>query len=187
MLHISAHGVFDLRHVDGRRRSGVVLSDGLLITAAEIEAMEIVPELVFLNCCHLGKIDIGARRQQAGRQRRARADRDRRALRGGGRLGGQRQHRAPVRRDLLRGLLLDQQPFGDAVFEARKAAWDGRPGQDITWGAFQAYGDPGWLAEPRAARSERGGALRPTCRSTSCATSCRGAAPTCCAVASTST
>ena len=51
ILHISAHGVFDLRHQDGRLRSGVVLSDGLLITAAEIEAMEIgartgVPELL---------------------------------------------------------------------------------------------------------------------------------------------
>ena len=54
ILHISAHGVFDLRHADGRLRSGVVLSDGLLITAAEIGAMEVVPELVFLNCCHLG-------------------------------------------------------------------------------------------------------------------------------------
>ncbi|MGS0758650.1 CHAT domain-containing protein, partial [Roseateles sp. GG27B] len=53
LLHISAHGVFDLMHVDGRCRSGVLLSDGLLITAAEIAAMETVPELVFLNCCHL--------------------------------------------------------------------------------------------------------------------------------------
>jgi hypothetical protein len=44
-------------HIDGRRRTGVVLSDGLLITAAEIQAMETVPELVFLSCCHLGKVD----------------------------------------------------------------------------------------------------------------------------------
>jgi hypothetical protein len=29
----------------------------LLLTAAEIRAMETVPELVFLSCCHLGKID----------------------------------------------------------------------------------------------------------------------------------
>jgi hypothetical protein len=40
--------------------------------------------------------------------------------------------------------------FGDAVFEARQLAWKTAPA-DITWGAFQAYGDPGWLADPRAA------------------------------------
>ena len=54
----SAHGVFNVRHRDGRLRSGVLLSDGLLITAAEIEAMESVPELVVLNCCHLGQVDL---------------------------------------------------------------------------------------------------------------------------------
>ena len=36
-------------------------SGGLLITAAEIEAMETVPELVFLNCCHVGKVDATVR------------------------------------------------------------------------------------------------------------------------------
>ena len=29
--------------------------------------------------------------------------------------------------------------------------------EDITWGAFQAYGDPGWLAEPRGADAGRRG------------------------------
>jgi hypothetical protein len=57
IVHIAAHGVFDLLHRDGLRRSGVVLSDGMLITAAEIAAMETVPELVVLSCCHLGQID----------------------------------------------------------------------------------------------------------------------------------
>jgi CHAT domain-containing protein len=57
LVHISAHGIFDQPHVGGGRRTGVVLSDGLLITAAEIRAMETVPELVFLSCCHLGKVD----------------------------------------------------------------------------------------------------------------------------------
>jgi len=61
LLHVSAHGVFDLLHRDGRRRSGIVLSGGLLITAAEIAAMETVPELVYLSCCHLGQIDAATR------------------------------------------------------------------------------------------------------------------------------
>ncbi|HPO18398.1 MAG TPA: CHAT domain-containing protein, partial [Rubrivivax sp.] len=59
LLHISAHGIFGLRHADGRWRSGVLLSDGLLITAVEVGAMEVVPDVVFLNCCHLGTVDVG--------------------------------------------------------------------------------------------------------------------------------
>ncbi len=149
ILHISAHGVFDLVHADGSARSGVLLSDGLLITAAEIMAMETVPEVVFLNCCHLGMVDYG---------------------RDGNKLA------ASVARELIEigvrcvvvagwavsddmaqlfgesfyeHLLLRRRSFGDAVFEARKVVWE-KDQADITWGAFQAYGDPGWLAEPRA-------------------------------------
>ena len=157
ILHISAHGVFDLPHADGLRRSGVVLSDGLLITAAEIEAMEIVPELVFLSCCHLGKVD----KPDGGR--------DERTVRNGNKLA------ASVARELIeigvrcvvvagwavddqqaklfgetfyQRLMLQRQPFGEAVHAAREALWKSKP-EDITWGAYQAYGDPGWRAEPR--------------------------------------
>ena len=41
------------------------------------------------------------------------------------------------------------------MFEAREAAWTAGKGQDITWGAFQAYGDPGWMADARAEQTER--------------------------------
>ena len=46
---------FGKRAVDGSYRSGVMLSDGLLLSAAEIALMESVPDLVFLNCCHLAQ------------------------------------------------------------------------------------------------------------------------------------
>ncbi|MBN8452911.1 CHAT domain-containing protein [Accumulibacter sp.] len=157
LLYISAHGVFDQLHADGRRRSGVVLSDGLLLTAAEIRAMETVPELVFLSCCHLGKIDSVAAADTAA------------TVRDGNLLA------ASVARELIdcgvrcvvvagwavddqgalvfgnafyRHLLVERLPFGEAVYAARKAVWRSNA-QDITWGAFQAYGDPGWRAEPR--------------------------------------
>ncbi|EXI72496.1 MAG: CHAT domain protein [Candidatus Accumulibacter sp. SK-11] len=158
LLHISAHGIFDQLHADGRRRSGVVLSDGLLLTAAEIRAMETVPELVFLSCCHLGKIDTVAVADTAAAA----------TVRDGNLLA------ASVARELIdcgvrcvvvagwavddqgalvfgnafyRHLLVERLPFGEAVHEARKAVWRSNA-QDITWGAFQAYGDPGWRAEP---------------------------------------
>jgi len=149
MLHISAHGVFDLLHADGRNRSGVVLSDGLLITAAEIVAMETVPEVVFLNCCHLGKVDYG----RDGNKLAASIARElieigvRCVVVAGWAVNDEKAQR--FGEAFYEHLLLRRQPFGDAVFEARKTIWE--PGRnDITWGAFQAYGDPGWLAEPRA-------------------------------------
>ena len=56
IIHISAHGIFQAGKGKDAR-SGVVLSDGLLLTAAEIGQLEVVPDLVFLNCCFLGKVN----------------------------------------------------------------------------------------------------------------------------------
>jgi tetratricopeptide (TPR) repeat protein len=147
-VHVSAHGVFDARHQDGLYRTGVVLSDGLLITAAEIEAMETVPELVFLNCCHLGKLDVTVR---DGNKLAASIARElirigvRCVVVAGWAVNDERA--ALFGQTFYRALLADRKTFGDAVFEARKATWKDSPG-DITWGAFQAYGDAGWSADP---------------------------------------
>jgi CHAT domain-containing protein len=149
LLHVSAHGVFDLMHADGHTRSGIVLSDGLLITAAEIMAMETVPEVVFLNCCHLGKVDIG----RDGNKLASSIARElieigvRCVVVAGWAVSDDKAQR--FGEAFYEHLLLRRRAFGDAVFEARKVVWE-MDNKDITWGAFQAYGDPGWLAEPRA-------------------------------------
>lgn len=160
ILHISAHGVFDLPHVDGRRRSGVLLSGGLLITAAEIAAMETVPDLVFLNCCHLGQISADAGR---GANKLA-ASVARELIEVGVRcvvVAGWAVNDESAQRfgeSFYEQVLLRRRPFGDAVFEARRAVWRAHP-EDITWGAFQAYGEPGWRAEPRAPDGQGTGAV----------------------------
>ncbi|MEO8278619.1 MAG: CHAT domain-containing protein [Ideonella sp.] len=149
ILHISAHGVFNLRHADGRNRSGVLLSGGLLITAAEIDAMEIVPELVFLNCCHLGQIDGGANSNKLAASVASELIQIgvRCVVAAGWAVNDESAKR--FGQVFYEQLLLRRKPFGDAVFAARCATWEANP-TDITWGAFQAYGDPGWVAEPRA-------------------------------------
>lgn len=159
VLHVSAHGVFALRHVDGRQRTGVVLSDGLLITAAEIKAMEMVPELVFLNCCHLGQIQAEtspgvstARTVSEGNLLAASIARELIGI--GVRCvivaGWAVDDRGAMifGKTFYRSLLLEGNTFGGAVFEARQAVWADNP-EDITWGAFQAYGDAAWRAEFR--------------------------------------
>ncbi|MEJ8846843.1 CHAT domain-containing protein [Variovorax rhizosphaerae] len=149
ILHISAHGVFGVRHRDGRLRSGVLLSDGLLITAAEIAAMESVPELVFLNCCHLGTVD----QSYGGNANKLAASVARELIDIGVRcviVAGWAVDDANASvfgQTFYQELLRRRRSFGEAVFTARKAAWQAGNG-DITWGAFQAYGEPGWMAEP---------------------------------------
>jgi len=61
ILHLAAHGVFEFEHVKGKRVSGLVLGDGTFFTAAEADQMRYVPELVFINCCFLGKTTGDAR------------------------------------------------------------------------------------------------------------------------------
>ncbi|WP_310459840.1 CHAT domain-containing protein [Sphaerotilus sp.] len=153
IVHISAHGVHQLPHRDGRLRSGVVLSDGLLLTAAEIEAMEAVPELVFLNCCHQGVVvggDLQGNRLAASLAQRLIGIGVRCVIVAGWAVSDTLA--AQFGQVFYEALLRDNQPFGDAVFKARKAIWEQDPG-DVTWGAFQAYGDPAWQAEAGGERS----------------------------------
>ena len=56
VLAIAAHGIFEVQGRDDNSHSGVVLSGGLLLTAVELCQMEVVPEPVFLSCCHLGSV-----------------------------------------------------------------------------------------------------------------------------------
>ena len=156
IVHIAAHGLFEQPAADGVARTGVVLSDGLLLGAAEIGQMEIVPDLVFLNCCHLAKanpapvaynrlaysisrelIEIGVRCVIAAGW----AVDDDAAL--------------SFAETFYRCILHDKLQFGDAVFEARKETYR-KHGSSITWGAYQAYGDPGWRVDPRAESSGGG-------------------------------
>lgn len=151
IVHVSAHGVFDILHRDGKRRSGVVLSDGLLITAAEIAAMEVVPELVYLSCCHLGQVDATVRdgNKLAASVATELIEIGVRCVVVAGWAVDDQQAQL-FGETFYRSLLQQRLPFGDAVFAARSATWARRP-DDITWGAFQAYGDPAWRAEQRAA------------------------------------
>lgn len=156
ILHIAAHGEFDLQAADGTRRTGVLLSDGLMLTAAEIGQMEVVPDLVFLNCCHLGTID-GAPTTRGVEFNKLASSLARELIEMGVRavvVAGWAvddragRHFAEV---FYRGLVEQGQTFGRAVHEARCATYRAFASTN-TWGAFQAYGDPGFLIDPARAR-----------------------------------
>lgn len=142
ILMVSAHGIFARQAADGSYRSGVVLSDGLLLSATEIGLMENVPDLVFLSCCHLGK--IGAAGSSSNRLAYSLA---RELIDMGVRCvvaAGWEVDDAAAR--TFTETFFDQMTnqaacFGAAISIARQSTFDAHPACN-TWGAYQAYGDP---------------------------------------------
>ena len=58
IVHVAGHGEPVSEKGD---RGGVVLSNDTFLGASEIKAMRVVPELVFVNCCHLARRCCGDR------------------------------------------------------------------------------------------------------------------------------
>ena len=148
MVHIAGHG--ELLADDGTP-GGVVLSNGAFLGASVVAAMRVVPELVFVNCCHLAARDID---QLVGAERPVVKDRVRFAagvaeelinigvrcvIAAGWAVNDVAAATFATRfyEALLRGCR-----FIEAVAEARQAAYSK---DDNTWAAYQCYGDPNWF------------------------------------------
>jgi CHAT domain-containing protein len=145
ILMIAAHGETRIRsRRDNRERTGVVLSNGVMLTAAEIGQMEIVPDLVFLNCCHLAKTDNIPRSYN-----RLAYSLSRELIEMGVRCviaaGWAVNDDAAL---TFSGTFFEAftagDTFGKAVFKARRKTYEMHPGLN-TWGAYQAYGDPNYM------------------------------------------
>lgn len=152
VVHVAGHGVYT-----PQGSGGVVLSSGAVLGPREIENMQRVPELVFVNCCYLGKIEpTGSAGAGLARRRTEFAANVAEQL-----------IRIGVRCVVAAGWAVDDDPaqlfatrfyqelqrgrrFADAAALAREAAWATHP-HSITWAAYQCYGDPDWqLTEPAA-------------------------------------
>ncbi|MGG5890102.1 CHAT domain-containing protein [Falsiroseomonas sp. HC035] len=154
IVHIAAHGVVNeaLPGPDGAKRvvTGVVLGGGVVLGPSVLSKLPVCPSIVFVNCCHLGKVDPLAE------------DRARQAT-----AAGRPEFAAGVAVELIRSgvscvvaagwavdddaaeafalrfykEMLDGADFGSATLAARRAAYALRPDGN-TWGAYQCYGDP---------------------------------------------
>jgi len=146
VLHIAAHGVCEHLSHQGEKRTGVVLSNGMLITATEISQMEVVPDLVFLNCCHLGTVSSTPFNRLAASVASALIAMGVKAVVA---CGWAVNDKAALQfAESFYTAMLSGMPFGKAVFAARKATYKASP-ESNTWGAYQAYGDPAFqLQEP---------------------------------------
>ncbi len=150
VLHLAGHGVLQNEGSD-KEIAGMVLGDGVYLTANEILQMRQVPELVFVNCCHLGKIDQESE-----------------ALRSHNKLAAsiavsliERGVKAVVAAgwavddavavefaEQFYTQMLSGFTFGEAVISARSATYKSKSEYN-TWGAYQCYGDPSYRLERR--------------------------------------
>ncbi len=160
IVHIAAHGVYDKDHPE---KSGVVIGDGVYLTPAELSKLRVIPELVFLNCCYLGKIDQGGAEPPPERQQLERA---------WSRLAASVSEeliKMGVRAVVAAGWAVDDtagkffatefyremlskpgQQFGQAVWNARQRTYREYASFNNTWGAYQCYGDAGFAFGRRA-------------------------------------
>jgi tetratricopeptide (TPR) repeat protein len=152
VLHIAAHGQYS----DNPLQSGVVIGDNEFFTTANVAAMRRVPEFVFLNCCHLGRLGPDTKPATAFPALAA-------SLAEGFMSAG-------VRAVIAAGWTVDDaaglkfartfyeeflggELFGEAVRRARLATLE-QHANTSTWGAFQCYGSPEYRLRSTAS-SER--------------------------------
>jgi len=154
ILHLSGHGVYDyeVRESDdpclnknAKRVSGMVIGDDLFITPAEIRQMSVVPELAFINCCHLGKIDDYKVQNLPGLAANLGAELIAMGVRAVVAAGwAVNDEGARLFAEAFYEAMLTGKNFGYAVRKARETVFNNNP-NDNTWGAYQCYGDPSFV------------------------------------------
>jgi pimeloyl-ACP methyl ester carboxylesterase len=157
IVHLAGHGVYDYAvEIDktsarrdpqssSRRISGMVIGTDEFLTPAEIGQMRAVPDMVFINCCHLGRIEDQGVRPDTNFPRLA-ANLATELIRMGVRAvvasgWAVDDQAAQTFADVFYRELLAGVPLGRAVHRAREETFETYPGVN-TWGAYQCYGDP---------------------------------------------
>jgi beta-lactamase superfamily II metal-dependent hydrolase len=147
IVHIASHGHFD---ADTSSRSGAIIDQQITVTANVIHQLPTVPELVFLNCCHLARTNTTLTGEP--NRHRLAASAARELMRIGVRAvvaagWAVDDEAAAVFAETLYAGLLRGDLFGKAVHRARTQV-RARVPDSMTWAAFQCYGDPGYGLEP---------------------------------------
>ena len=155
IIHLAGHGAFDYvpKELIGTPEepdpvSGMVIGDGLFLTPSLIERIPATPELVFINCCHLGNTEEDKKRFPSSPHILA------------ANLATQLIQQG-VSAVIAAGWAVDDAAaltfskcfyegmssgwaFGEAVSRARKVTYDNHPNCN-TWAAYQCYGDPSYV------------------------------------------
>jgi hypothetical protein len=154
IVHIAGHGALRGHGKPG----GVVLSNGSFLGPDEIRNLRVVPELVFVNCCHLASGDPGQllhpgfdRAGFAAGVAGALIEIGVRCVVAAG--WAVDDDAAMIFAKTFYASLLRGNRFIEAVGEARQEAYILRP-EVNTWAAYQCYGDPDWIFRRQASDAD---------------------------------
>ncbi len=145
VLHLTGHGEFDRDAAAAHRpAAGFVLGDALRFTANEVRQMRVAPDIVFLNGSFLGRHGAAAGADSA----RFAPSLPDEFISTGARavlapLGTITDAGALRFATALYEALLEGRALGQALLGARRAVWSYQP-DDVTWGSYLCYGDPGY-------------------------------------------
>jgi hypothetical protein len=137
----------------------MVIGRDTLLTPGDVEQMRWVPELVFINCCHLGRTLSRAPARHNVLAANLAVQFVRMGVKAVVAAGwAVDDGAANAFAESFYGRLLAGEPFGEAVRAAREEVWTRFPGVN-TWGAYQCYGDPSYRlaggTQPQAKPRER--------------------------------
>ena len=162
VLHVAAHGNYDSSKPD---LSGIVLGTSQFFTTGEVSQLPVLPELVFINCCHLAHIDQP--RLFSSEPAKFAASISQRFIERGVKAiiaAGWAVDDAAAKTFASKfySQMLEGERFGDAVLAARQETHTRHPGIN-TWAAYQCYGDPDFRLErgPAAPSAVAGRRSRP--------------------------
>lgn len=141
IIHLAGHGIFDPEP----DKSGMVIGENSFLTTRQIAQMSDTPDLVFVNCCYLGKIDKVAEEYYQSRFRLA-ANIGTQLIDNGVKavvVAGWAVDDAEARRfaTVFYQNMFMGRAFGEAVRLAREAVYNSNS-RINTWGAYQCYGNP---------------------------------------------
>lgn len=160
ILHLAGHGEIDRtlseRNVHNPHGStGMVIGHHLYLTPAIVAQLPRVPELVFINCCHLGAMqpEHGRRFNLLAANLGTQFIRDGVSAVVAAGWAVDDAAAATFAREFYRSMI-GGETFGDAVRRARKQTYQEHPRVN-TFGAYQCYGDPNYrLKLPRQSRQD---------------------------------
>jgi tetratricopeptide (TPR) repeat protein len=158
ILHLAGHGVYEFGD-SGQKITGMVLGQSTFLTPVEINQMRVVPDLVFINCCYLGRIDEKSTALWRHRSNLA-ANVATQLIRMGVRAviaagWAVNDQAAQTFATEFYHALFSGQPFGRAVQQARNVVYENHPNVN-TWGAYQCYGDHDFrLLQDRGPRTDK--------------------------------
>jgi hypothetical protein len=157
IIHLAGHGIFNPA---APKKSGMVIGKDVFLTTFDIEQMSAVPELVFVNCCHLGKVSGADESLYQSRYKLA------------ANIGIQlieigvkaviaagwavNDDAAKDFASVFYNRMFAGYSFGEAVKDARIAVYDKYGFANNTWGAYQCYGDPFYKLINRSTAAKSG-------------------------------